>query len=326
MLDAAIKALSQILSPPMRSILWRSIGLALVLIVVLAIGLQRLLSWFATSGEGWAEAMLGPGFHTPLDILGWVISIAAGFGVVFGAVFLMPAITSLVASVFVDEVADHVEREHYPAERPGTALPFGIAMTEGVKTALLTVLVYLIALPFVFIAGAGFIAFFIATAWLLGREYFELAAMRFRSPAEAKAMRKQNAALVFTAGLGDRRLRVDPDRQPGDAIVRHGVHGSHAQAALWPAAGIDRTFAQDQRAGGLSLQPVSSSEGRAVFGEPRRMQQRVMWPILRDAAQDARLLEEDGAASWWIYTVFSGQRQRSLIRQTSQRGLRARQV
>jgi len=43
----------------------------------------------------------------------------------------------------------------------------------------------------VFVAGAGFIAFFIATAWLLGREYFELAAMRFRSPAEAKAMRKQ---------------------------------------------------------------------------------------------------------------------------------------
>ena len=201
MLDAAIKALAQILSPPMRSILWRSIGLALVLIVVLAIGLQRLLSWFAVYGEGWAEGLLGPGFHTPLNILSWVISIAAGLGVVLGAVFLMPAITSLVASVFVDDVADHVEREHYPAERSGTALPFGVAMTEGVKTALLTILVYLIALPFVFIAGAGFIAFFIATAWLLGREYFELAAMRFRSPAEAKAMRKQNAGLIFTAGL-----------------------------------------------------------------------------------------------------------------------------
>ena len=201
MLDPAVKAISQILSPPMRSILWRSIGLALVLIVVLAIGLQRLLSWFATYGEGWAEAMLGPSFHTPLNILAWIVSIAAGFGVVFGAVFLMPAITSLVASVFVDEVADHVEREHYPAERPGTALPLGIAMTEGVRTALLTILVYLIALPFVFVAGAGFIAFFVATAWLLGREYFELAAMRFRPPAEAKAMRKQNAATVFTAGL-----------------------------------------------------------------------------------------------------------------------------
>ena len=201
MIEAAIKALSQILSPPMRSILWRSIGLALVLIVVLAIGLQRLLSWFATSGEVWAEAALGPSFRTPLDILAWIISIAAGLGIVFGAVFLMPAITSLVASFFVDDVADHVEREHYPAERPGTALPLGISVPEGIKTALLTILVYLVALPFVLFAGAGFLIFFIATAWLLGREYFELAAMRFRSPQEAKAMRKDNAATVFAAGL-----------------------------------------------------------------------------------------------------------------------------
>jgi uncharacterized protein involved in cysteine biosynthesis len=201
MLDAAFKALSQILSQPMRSILWKSVGLALVLIVVVAVLLQRLLSWFAGSGELWAESMLGPGFHTPLNILAWFVSIAAGLGIIAGAVFLMPAITSLVASVFVDDVADIVEREHYPAERPGMALPIGRAMIEGSKTALLTILVYLIALPFVFIAGAGLIAFFIATAWLLGREYFELAAMRFRTPEEAKLMRKQNAATVFTAGL-----------------------------------------------------------------------------------------------------------------------------
>jgi uncharacterized protein involved in cysteine biosynthesis len=201
MIDAAVKALSQILSPPMRSILWRSIGLALVLITVLAIGLQRLLSWFATSGEGWAEAMLGPNFHTPLNVLAWIVSIAAGLGVVLGGIFLMPAITSLVASVFVDEAADHVEREYYPAERPGVALPLGLAMREGVKTAALTILVYLVALPFVFLAGAGFLVFFIATAWLLGREYFELAAMRFRPPGEAKAMRREFATTIFIAGM-----------------------------------------------------------------------------------------------------------------------------
>ena len=201
MIDAAVKALSQILSPPMRSILWRSIGLALVLITVLAVGLQRLLSWFADSGGVWAEGMLGPNFHSTLNVLSWIVSITAGLGVVLGGIFLMPAITSLVASLFVDDVADHVEREHYPAEQPGVALPVAIAMTEGVKTALLTILVYLVAVPFVLFAGVGFIVFFIATAWLLGREYFELAAMRFRSPADAKAMRKDNAATVFTAGL-----------------------------------------------------------------------------------------------------------------------------
>jgi CysZ protein len=201
MLDAAVKAISQILSPPMRSILWRSMGLALVLISVLAIGLQQLLTWLAVSGSDWAEALLGPGYHSTLNVLSWIISIAAGLGVVVGGIFLMPVITSLIASVFVDDVADHVEREHYPAERRGAALPLGASIPEGIKTALLTLLVYLVALPFVLFAGAGFLIFFFATAWLLGREYFELAAMRFRPPAEAKAMRKHHAATVFTAGL-----------------------------------------------------------------------------------------------------------------------------
>jgi CysZ protein len=201
MLDAAVKALTQILSPPMRSILWRSIGLALVLVSVLAIGLQRLLSWFATNGEAWLEALLGPGFHTSINVLAWIVSIAAGLGIVLGGIFLMPAITSLVASIFVDEVAEHVEREHYPAEPPGAALPLSVSIPDGIRTALLTVLVYLIALPFVLFMGAGFLIFFFATAWLLGREYFQLAAMRFRSPAEARAMRKYHAATVFTAGL-----------------------------------------------------------------------------------------------------------------------------
>lgn len=201
MLNAALKALSQVLSPPMRSILWRSVGLALVMIVVAAVALQRGLSWLAGSGELWAETMVGSDYHTLINVLAWIVSIAAGLGIVVGAVFLMPAITSLVASVFVDDVADIVERQHYPAEKPGVALPVGRALVEGSKTALLTVLVYLIALPFVFLAGAGFIVFFIATAWLLGREYFELAAMRFRTPEEAKILRKQNGATVFAAGL-----------------------------------------------------------------------------------------------------------------------------
>ena len=178
MIDAAVKALSQILSPPMRSILWRSISVALVLITLLAIGLHRLLSWFATYGEGWAETMLGPGFHAPLNVLAWVVSVAAGVGVVLGGIFLMPPIASLVASFFVDNVADLVEHEYYAAERPGVALPIGLAVSEGVRTALQTILVYLIALPFVIAAGAGFLIFFIATAWLLGKQYFELAAMR----------------------------------------------------------------------------------------------------------------------------------------------------
>jgi len=158
-----------------------------------------LRSWLATSGESWAEGALG-GYHGALTVLSWIVSIAAGFGILFGAVFLMPAVTSLIASIFVDDVAEEVERVYYPADPAGHALPVGRALLEGGKTALLAVLVYIVALPFVFFAGLGAFVFFFAAAYLLGREYFELAAMRFRSVEEAKAMRRQNAGIVFAAG------------------------------------------------------------------------------------------------------------------------------
>jgi CysZ protein len=45
------------------------------------------------------------------------------------------------------------------------------------------------------------IILFLANSYLLGREYFELAAMRFRPPFEAKAMRKANSIYVFVAGM-----------------------------------------------------------------------------------------------------------------------------
>ena len=69
------------------------------------------------------------------------------------------------------------------------------------KTALLAVLVYLIALPFLLFAGFGAIIFFLASAYLLGREYFELAAMRHRPVIEAKELRKMNQSTVFLAGM-----------------------------------------------------------------------------------------------------------------------------
>jgi CysZ protein len=43
--------------------------------------------------------------------------------------------------------------------------------------------------------------FFVANGYLLGREYFELAAMRFRPIDEARELRRANALRVFLAGL-----------------------------------------------------------------------------------------------------------------------------
>jgi CysZ protein len=139
--------------------------------------------------------------HLPLLVLAWVLSVAAGIGIVIGSIFLMPAVTALVGSFFVDDIALQVERRYYPNESTGTALPLVRALVEGVRTALLALVVYLVAVPFLLLAGAGVVIFFVATAYLLGREYFELAAMRHHPAPYAKALRRQNQAMVFTAGL-----------------------------------------------------------------------------------------------------------------------------
>lgn len=201
MINAALKAVSQIFAPTLRRVLLKAVGLALIVIVIIGIFMHRLLAAWAETGANWAEQASGFAPHAAWAALAWVLSIIAGLGIITGALFLMPAVTALVGSFFVDEVAEAVEREYYPAHPPGRALPFFRALVEGIKIAVLAVIVYLCALPFVLLAGLGIIILFIANSYLLGREYFELAAMRFRSPHEAKTMRKANAIYVFLAGM-----------------------------------------------------------------------------------------------------------------------------
>jgi len=149
---------------------------------------------------GYLEGVTGSGLQTPLHALLWVLAIAAGFGLVAGAVFVMPAVTAFVASFFSDEIAAEVERVHYPADPPGVAVPLTTATIEGIKTALLAFLIYLVAVPFLLFAGFGFLIFFVANSWLLGREYFLLAAMRFHSVEEARALRRRHHGTIVLAG------------------------------------------------------------------------------------------------------------------------------
>ncbi len=201
MIDGAIKALSQMFTPALRHVLLKAVGLALILIVIIGILMQRVLAAWAETGANWAEQATGVAPHAVWATIAWVLSIMASLGIITGALFLMPVVTAFVGSFFVDEVADAVEHAYYPAEPPGRALPLFRALLEGVSFAALALVVYLCALPFILFAGLGVIILFLANSYLLGREYFELAAMRFCPPREAKALRKTNAVYIFLAGM-----------------------------------------------------------------------------------------------------------------------------
>ncbi len=201
MLDDVIRSIIQMFAPPLRAILWKSIGLSLALIIVVGIVLDRLIVQLIGAGGASLESTLGPQAHAPASALAWLLSIVTGLGIVAGSVFLMPAVTAVVGSFFADEIGAEVERENYPADAPGRALPLWLASWEGAKTALLALVIYLCAMPLMLFLGFGAVIFFLATAYILGREYFELAAMRLRPPAEAKLMRKRHAMTVYIAGL-----------------------------------------------------------------------------------------------------------------------------
>jgi uncharacterized protein involved in cysteine biosynthesis len=201
MLDAAVQALAQMLSPPFRSVLMKSVAVAIVLLVVVGIAVDRLLMALLARGLAWLEASAAPAWGTAIHVVEWVVAVVTGLGLIASVVFLVPAATAIVAGLFGDEIAEAVERAYYPGGPVGTALPMGRAILEGLKAAMITVVVYLCAVPFLFLAGLGFVMFYLATAYLQGRIYFELAAMRFWTPAQAKRLRKMHQGTVFVAGL-----------------------------------------------------------------------------------------------------------------------------
>jgi CysZ protein len=129
------------------------------------------------------------------------VSLIVGLGLVVGLAFLIAPVASLVASFFLDDISAIVERTIDPEGSPGRPIPAGAAAVFALRFAGLSILVNLIALALLFAPGVNIVAFLAANGYLLGREYFELAAMRFRAPAEARQMRRHFELRIFLAGL-----------------------------------------------------------------------------------------------------------------------------
>jgi CysZ protein len=186
MLQDAIDSFSDVFSPPFRRVMTKSLALTVAVLVVGGYGLDRLALSFVHAPSGWIET---------------TISVLVGLGLVVGLVLLAAPTTSLVAGFYLDEIADLVEREVDPAGAPGRPAPALEAALFSLRFAALSVLVTLVALVLLFVPGLGLVAWIGANAYLLGREYFELAALRFRPAAEARAMRETFALQVYLAGL-----------------------------------------------------------------------------------------------------------------------------
>ena len=191
LIQTVFAAARDVFSPALRRILWKSIGLTLALLALVWFGLTRLLGSFLSTHD----------LSASYPILDSVAFFLAGFGLFVGLFYLLPAVSAIVAGYFLDDVAEVVEGKDYPADPPGQALPFGKAIFYGLRFGALSLAVNLVALLLLFVPGINIGVFFAANAYLLSREYFELAAGRFWSPEDVKRLRSEHRGTVLLAGV-----------------------------------------------------------------------------------------------------------------------------
>jgi CysZ protein len=186
MIEAAVLAAREILSPPFRAVLWKSVGLTIGLLAALWFVLDRIVLHYVTLPYAWLET---------------AFTILAGLGLTVGLGFLVAPVTAMFAGLFLDDIAEVVERTHYPADPPGRAMPIGLSILMSVRFVCLVLLVNAVALALVLVLGFGVLIFLVGNAYLLGREYFELAAGRFHDRETVRSLRARHSGRIFAAGL-----------------------------------------------------------------------------------------------------------------------------
>ena len=196
-LDAARAAAANLFTAEFRAVFFKTLGLTLLALAGLWFGLKETFDWLALP---WIDALM-PGLPSWAGWLSFVTAIAAGIGLALVLALLIAPVTAIVAGLFLDDAAETVERVAYQQDPPGRAVPVIPALVMSLKFLFVVILGNLFALLLLLIPGINIGAFFIVNGYLLGREFFEFAAMRFRPEAEAKALRRKYAGTVFLAGL-----------------------------------------------------------------------------------------------------------------------------
>jgi len=190
-----LKSVAQFDDPKFRRVLWRGMGLTIALLIAACLlvnfGINQLLS------SAWAANLIGD-----QSWLGALINVGGVLFTIALSIWLMVPVTSAIIALFLDEVAQAVEARHYPHLPKQTATKLqdqilvgirflGILLLANIGALILSMIVPLLA-PFVFWATNGY---------LMGREYFQMAAMRRMPRAQAQELYQRHQGSIWTAGI-----------------------------------------------------------------------------------------------------------------------------
>jgi len=197
MLRALSLSVAQLFDPPVLRVLVKSLALTLLIFVLLGAGLVftvRAVALAYNLGEDGALAAA-------------TVAALAAFA---AAWLLFRVVAILVIGLFGDQIVEAVEVRHYPAAASTARhVSFGRSLGMGLRSALRTIAVNLIALPLyilLLVTGIGPVLLFAAVnAVLLGRDLGEMVAARHLAKADMAgwlaATRFDRAAVGLAATL-----------------------------------------------------------------------------------------------------------------------------
>lgn len=188
------KALGQMGDPRFRRVLFLGIALTIALLV----GFYAL---FLTIMNDAIDGTMSLPIVGEVSWLGDLLSWGSLVLMLFLSTFLMVPVASAITSLFLDEVASAVEAKHYPTLPTAKSVSFYVALRDTLNflgiligANILAFALYLM-LPF-----ASIFIFWALNGFLLGREYFQIAAMRHLGREGAKQARKENFGTIWLAG------------------------------------------------------------------------------------------------------------------------------
>lgn len=185
MLAAFSLALGDVVAPTQRRALLLSLGLALLLLCALWLAATALVMAIHVSGL--------PGVDTLFHVFGSLAALILAW-------ILFPAMTMVVLGFFLDQVITAIEREHYPGLPPARRIGIGEAVSSGLRLALFALVLNLLVLPLYLIPGLNLVLYYGLNGYLVGREYFELIAMRRMERRTLRALWRGRRSQLVLAG------------------------------------------------------------------------------------------------------------------------------
>jgi uncharacterized protein involved in cysteine biosynthesis len=203
MFSDLMKALRQLGDPASQRIVVKALVATLICFIVLWIPAFLGFSWLGDSLAGWAASGGAGGFWQ--GIIEFLVSATAVAAIVFVSFILFPAAVALALSFLLDDICEAVEARYYPDLPPARGQPMAEMLGDAARLLLVTVGVNILLLPlyllFLFLPPFNLFLFYGVNGYLLGREYFEVAAVRRLESKQARALRQSNRWRVFGAGV-----------------------------------------------------------------------------------------------------------------------------